>query len=118
MYRVQLHNLIFFAFHGLYEEEKILGSQFQVSLEVSISDHTEFENIEDTINYVSLFEIVKTKMNQRFDLLETLAESIIQEVYNKDKRVDEITISINKKNPPIKGINGNVGIALQRKFNL
>ena len=117
LYKVQLHNLIFFAFHGIYEEEKILGNQFQVSLEVTISNHAAFENIEDTLNYISLFEIVKTKMNQRFDLLESLAQSIIHEVYSKDKRVEEIAISIKKMNPPIKGINGNVGITLQRKFN-
>ena len=118
MYKVQLHNLTFFAFHGLYEEEKILGNQFQVSLEVTIINFAEFENIKDTLNYVSLFEIVKTKMTQRFDLLESLAQSIIHEVYSKNKRVEEIAISIKKMNPPIKGINGNVGIALQRKFNL
>ena len=109
--------LTFFAFNGLYEEEKIIGNQFQVSLEVSISNYAEFENIKNTINYVSLFEIVKTKMNQRFDLLEILAESIIQEVYNKDKRIDEISISIIKMNPPIKGIIGNVGVSLQKKFD-
>ena len=56
-------------------------------------------------------------MNERFDLLESLAQSIIEEVYKVDNRIDEITIAVKKMNPPINRIKGNVGITLQKKFN-
>jgi dihydroneopterin aldolase len=81
LYKVQLHNLEFFAFHGLYEEERIIGNKFIVDLEVAIEAFSEFKSIEHTINYVSLFEVITKKMNHPVDLLETLAIQIIEEVY-------------------------------------
>ena len=116
MYKVQLHNLEFFAFHGLYEEERIVGNKFIVDLEVVIDDFSEFKTIEDTINYVSLFELIKLKMNQPVDLLEILAMQIIDEVYLMNNKISSASISIKKVSPPIKGIRGNVGISIQKKF--
>ena len=116
MYKVQLHDLEFFAFHGLYEEERIIGNKFIVNLEVVINNFSEFLSIEDTINYVSLFELIKIKMNHPVDLLETLATQIVEEIRLLDNRINSVNISIKKINPTIKGIRGNVGITIQKKF--
>lgn len=116
MYKVQLHSLEFFAFHGLYEEERIIGNKFIVDLEVAIDDFSEFQTIKDTINYVSLFELIKLKMNQPVDLLEKLAMQIIEEVHLKNKKINSVSISIKKESPPIKSIRGNVGITIQKNF--
>ena len=117
MYKVQLHDLEFFAFHGLYEEERIIGNKFIVNLEVVIDEFSEFKSISDTINYVSLFEIITKKMKRPVDLLETLATQIIEEIRLIDDKISSVSISIKKINPPIKGIRGNVGISIQKKFN-
>lgn len=117
MYKVLLHDLEFFAFHGLYEEERIIGNKFIINLEVTIDDFSEFKSVEDTINYVSLFEIIRMKMNPPVDLLEILATQIIEEICLIDKKISSVSISIKKVNPPIKGIRGNVGITIQKKFN-
>ena len=34
MITIHLHHLIFFACHGLHEEEKILGNEYEVNAEV------------------------------------------------------------------------------------
>jgi dihydroneopterin aldolase len=116
LYKVQLHNLEFFAFHGLYEEERIIGNKFIVDLEVTIESFSDFLSIEDAINYVSLFKLIKTKMNHPVDLLETLATQIVEEIRLLDNRISSVNISIKKINPPIKGIRGNVGITIHKKF--
>lgn len=116
LYKVQLHDLEFFAFHGLYDEERIVGNKFIVNFEVTIDDVSNFQTIEDTINYVSLFEVIKKKMNHPVDLLEKLAMQIIDEVYLMNNKINSINISIKKVIPPIKGIRGNVGITIQKKF--
>ena len=38
MLTIQLNNLIFHAYHGLYEEEKIIGNDFEVNLEVKFHE--------------------------------------------------------------------------------
>jgi len=116
LYKVQLHDLEFFAFHGLYDEERIVGNKFIVNLEVVIDEFSEFKTIEDTINYVSLYELIKLKMNQPVKLLEILATQIIEEVHLLNNKINSVSISIKKVSPPIKGIRGNVGIAIQKKF--
>jgi len=37
MIRVQLHNLIFRAFHGIHEEERILGNDYIVEVSLRFS---------------------------------------------------------------------------------
>jgi len=118
LYKVQLHDLEFFAFHGLYSEERIIGNKFIVNLEVVIDEFPEFKTIEDTVNYVSLFEVIRKIMNHPVNLLEKLAMQIIEEVHLMNNRIDSITISIKKVSPPIKGIRGNVGITIQKKFTI
>ena len=109
-------NLEFFAFHGLYSEERIIGNKFIVNLEVVIDEFPEFKTIEDTVNYVSLFEVIRKIMNHPVDLLEKLAMQIIEEVHLMNNKIDSISISIKKVSPPIKAIRGNVGITIQKKF--
>jgi len=55
MLTIQLHNLIFFAHHGIHEEERLTANTFEVNLDVMYDEkQNTFESIDDTINYVSL----------------------------------------------------------------
>jgi dihydroneopterin aldolase len=56
MVTIALHGAEFFARHGYYPEEQILGNRFIVDIEVSydndLSDQS--DNLEDTVNYEQL----------------------------------------------------------------
>ncbi len=116
MFSIQLENLEFKSFHGLYPEEKIIGGSFIVNLSV----HFAMSNkknilIDQTVNYEKLFEIVSKHMNRPTELLENLVVIIADDVFNQINQVQQINISITKKNPPIQQFIGDVSVSYQSK---
>ena len=105
---ISLKGLKFWAFHGLYEEEKILGNWFFVDLEVEIKSET-ISNISQTVDYGQLFEIIKNEMSIPCELLETLSEKILQKIIQFDS-IKRVEISIQKQRPNVGIIQGNSAI--------
>ena len=118
MLTVHLNQVIFHAFHGLYEGEVKTGNNFEVSLSVSYEEKKlKFDNIENLISYESLFEIVRKRMKAPTPLLEEIADGILRKIMHEYPNVKEISISIFKLSAPINGFEGKVGITLQKKFD-
>jgi dihydroneopterin aldolase len=106
---IELKQLRFYAFHGLYPEEKKTGNEFEVNLAVFHQPAKQLiTDITDTINYADLYELVKKKMKQPVELLETLCMSIANDIFYKYPVVQKVDISISKLTPPIAGFAGKV----------
>ena len=56
---ISLVNLRFWAYHGVFPEEKVLGNWFILSLVVGLKKNKEIEELHHTIDYGTLYEIVK-----------------------------------------------------------
>jgi 7,8-dihydroneopterin aldolase/epimerase/oxygenase len=114
---VELKNVRFFAFHGIHALEQKTGTDFIVNLNASYINKqiTDFQ-ISDTINYVSLFEIVKLEMSKPTALLENLLAKIETAIHNQFPDLYEIEISIEKLNPPIVNMCGHVGVSLKKTY--
>jgi dihydroneopterin aldolase len=116
IYSVYLKNVRFFAYHGLYPEEAVKGNTFEVNLIIRYSNLERILSIEDTIDYVAVFEIVKRQMDIRRALIENLIESILDELKASFPAIVEIEIDIQKLNPPVEGLNGGVGVAIRHYY--
>jgi len=116
LYTIHLHRLEFFAHHGLHDEEKILGNYFEVSLHVNYPQPEHFHSIDDALDYERLFKIVEQHMLQPTALLETIADNIIITIKQQFPSVLSVSINIIKKNPPIPGCRGAVGVTLEKSF--
>lgn len=114
---IELKSVLFFAFHGLHEEEGKTGNEYEVDLSVRfISDGKMVTKIDETIDYVKLFEIVKQEMEQPRKLLETVAISITEKIQEHFSEVREVQVRINKKNPPIINFSGSVAVLYSKRF--
>lgn len=114
---ILLNELRFFAFHGLYPEEKILGNEFMVDVEVTYyPDKGTITGISDTINYASVFELVKKQMEIPTGLMETLAMDIANSIHHHFPHISSISIQIRKMHPPMADLEGNAGVRYQRSF--
>ncbi|SEN09281.1 dihydroneopterin aldolase [bacterium A37T11] len=107
---ISLTEARFFAYHGYYPEEQVLGNEFLVSvtahmaLSPNLPNASEIEEqLDDTINYAQLYEISKTAMSIPRKLLETVASDILLRVRNSYPQANEISISIRKTHPPFGG---------------
>jgi len=117
MITVHLHNLHFNSFHGIHEEEKVLGNDYLI--EASVEFHEEKQvitSIHDTINYEDIYNIIKERMSEPSPLLETVVMDIGNEIHNEFPQVRSINISLKKMHPPIEGIQGAASVNWQRQF--
>lgn len=117
MLTVSLNNLQFFSKHGLYAEEVKVGGEFVVNLSVSyLPSKDVIDDIDETINYVTLYNIVKAKMDTPTPLLETIAMHIAKEVVTAFPQIKKIVISIQKTTPPITGFIGNTSVCFEKEY--
>jgi 7,8-dihydroneopterin aldolase/epimerase/oxygenase len=118
MVSVEIRNLILHAYHGVYEDEHKTGSAYEVNLEVKFDDEgSEFESLEDTINYEDLLSIVKQRMMVRNSLLEKVADGIIRKIKHQCPRAREIRLSIYKLQPPVENFQGKLGVTMHKRFD-
>lgn len=116
MHSTHLHHLLFTSFHGIHEEERILGNEYEVNMDIDFHEEEKIEKLEQTLNYVTVYELIKERMAVPTPLLETLAADISEAVRQLDDRITKTTISITKLHPPIEGIRGNVGVRLTKHY--
>ena len=103
--KIALEGLEFHAFHGVYPHERESGNFFEVDITVE-TDFTAaaiHDDLAGTVNYETLFQIVKEEMEQPSKLLETVAEKIILHVLEALSAVLSVELKISKLNPPIGG---------------
>ena len=114
---IELKQLRFFAFHGLYKKEKELGGQFEVNLSVSFCpDENGINSLNSTINYEQLFDFLKIEMQQPRELLETLVMEIAEKIKKKYPQVKKVMIIVAKLNPPIPSFTGKVAVSYSKEF--
>ena len=114
MLSIHLQNIILFAYHGVYDEEKILGNEFELNI---IIKHTPqilpIKHLSDTIDYITVYELVKKRMAIPTPLLETLATEIAQLILAQFSLVKTVSISIKKLYPPVSQFKGSIGISFE-----
>ncbi|WKZ58981.1 MAG: dihydroneopterin aldolase [Cyclobacteriaceae bacterium] len=103
--RVALEGLEFHAFHGVYPHERESGNWFEVDIavETDFSAAAFEDDLSGTVNYETLFAIVKEEMDKPSKLLETVAGKIIDDILQELPVVHSVDIKISKVNPPIGG---------------
>ncbi|WP_185871995.1 dihydroneopterin aldolase [Blattabacterium cuenoti] len=105
MGKIILENIRLFGYHGCFSEEKNIGSDYTINIEIELNlqKSSISDNLSETIDYVSLYYIVENEMKINSKLIEHVANRIIQKIKKKYKIIKHIKIKICKENPPIKG---------------
>lgn len=120
MTKFLISNVMFYGFHGVYEYEREQGQRFYYDVELtSDTDKAcETDHIDDAIDYVSVYQLVKEiAENKRFCLLEALAAHIGDEVLAEYPLVREATVRVRKPSVPIAGPIDFVQVEVTRSQN-
>lgn len=114
---ISLHNVRFRAYHGVHPEERQKGNDFVVNMDVSyIPKSGTVLSLEDTIDYAILFDIINSTMQRPVDLLETLAQTIAHNSCKRFPQIKEVTVCVEKLNPPIDKFTGSAGVKYTKKL--
>jgi dihydroneopterin aldolase len=94
-----------YAYHGCLPEETKIGSDYEVNvvLEYDIKQSSESDDLQHTVDYVSINAIVKEEMSVVSKLLEHVVARILEKITEKHPKISCVEVSVAKKNPPING---------------
>ena len=100
---ISLRNVRFHAFHGVMPQERRVGGDFLVNLRVGypLEQAMQSDEVGDTLNYATLYEVVKTEMMQPSNLLEHVAGRIAEAIAERFPQVTSIDLALTKQNPPM-----------------
>ena len=96
--KVLIKDLILKLKLGYYNFEKERPQKVKFTLEVNYEDKkpSSDKDIKSIVNYAKIVKLVKKLVNNKhYNFLETLAEDVFDELF-KDKRIDKITLQIEK----------------------
>lgn len=113
---IYLNKLRFRAYHGLYAEERKTGNEFEVDLAVSIDTVATITDLSETINYASLYQLLKTEMQKRRDILETFVMEVAGIIHATFPNVKRVEITITKLQAPIEKFSGTVGVKYCKEY--
>lgn len=94
----------FFAYHGVGEQERVVGNHFEVTLKVYCPMEKAMTNddLNGTVNYAELHALVEQQMAKPSMLLENVAYRIIQAVKENFHTITGGVVTISKLTPPFK----------------
>jgi dihydroneopterin aldolase len=103
---VALEGMEFYAQHGYYAEERVLGNKYTVDvfIHLDFSQAAVHDKLEGTINYERVYQIIAEVMSIDTLLLEHLAAKMIKAIGREFPVVEKVRIKVSKHDPPIKGL--------------
>jgi dihydroneopterin aldolase len=96
--KVLIKDLILDLKRGYYDFEKEKTQKVKFTLEVNYEDKkpSNDKDFKSIVNYAKIVKLLKKLVkNKHYNFLETLAEDVFDELF-KDKRIDKITLQIEK----------------------
>ena len=98
-----LRNARFHAYHGVLSQERIVGNDYLVSIDIDYDfEHAMVtDSLDDTISYADVYELVKAEMQVSSRLLEHVAGRIAKRLIALYPLIREVKLELTKINPPM-----------------
>jgi dihydroneopterin aldolase len=106
----------FYAFHGHFREEQIVGNHFMVDVEIETDTDNagKSDDLRDTLNYQKAYLIIRREMETSSHLLEHIATRILDALYNELTGIIRVKVKVSKLNPVMGGRIGRVSVEIAR----
>ncbi|MBQ8838790.1 MAG: dihydroneopterin aldolase [Bacteroidales bacterium] len=103
---IELEGMEFKAYHGCLQDEKVRGNIFTVDFrgELDLSAAAGSDNLNDTLNYAEIHEIVAYEMSIPSELLENVAGRIVKAIEQRFPQLISFSVRVSKRRPPVDGI--------------
>lgn len=103
--KIRLSDMRFHAFHGVLPQERIIGADYEVNLEIEadVADACESDDVRDTINYAEVYDLIKEEMLVPSDLIEHVAGRIFWRIKDNFIQITGLEVRVAKCHPPVNG---------------
>jgi dihydroneopterin aldolase len=116
--RLTIKGAQFYAYHGVKPEERELGGRYEVDLDLyyDASEAIARDSVAFALNYEEAMNCIEeTFSEESYNLIETVANSILDLVFERFQNLVEATIRIRKMNVPIHSVVSYIETELTRQ---
>lgn len=103
---VRLINAVFYAHHGVMQEEHRIGGRYEVDVSVDLDFESAAvdDDLNQTVNYEKVYAFVRELITENnFYLIEKLAYRIANKVVEFYPSIESVEVTVRKPNPPVGG---------------
>lgn len=114
---IHLEDMEFYAYHGCFREEQIAGNRFMVNLtlETNVEKASTTDDISDTLNYQTAYQLVRKEMAVKSHLLEHVGKRILDALFDTFGQLESARVKVSKMNPPMGGAMRCVSVEMERR---
>ena len=114
MATIAINDMRFYAHHGCFAQERVIGTYFRVDLvfETDTKKAEVSDSIDDTVSYLDVYQVVKREMAVPSNLLEHVARRIGERVRAEFPAITSVNVKVSKLNPPLGGQMDSVSVEL------
>eukprot|EP01026_Neomeris_dumetosa_P045888 TRINITY_DN38976_c0_g1_i3.p2 TRINITY_DN38976_c0_g1~~TRINITY_DN38976_c0_g1_i3.p2 ORF type:complete len:214 (+),score=9.13 TRINITY_DN38976_c0_g1_i3:1-642(+) len=112
-----LKGMVFHGYHGVLNEEKVLGQKFVVDAELycRLDKAGESDDLKDTIDYAAVYKDIRQVVEERqFQLQERVVSLIASELFKKYSMLQGVQLKIYKPHVALPGVLDGVGAKIVR----
>jgi dihydroneopterin aldolase len=115
---IRIRNAVFYAYHGVKEDEQNLGGKFELDAELTfdMAAAAETDQLRRTVDYEKAYDHIRQVVtSQKYYLLEALAEKIAEVLMRQFPALDVVTVRVRKPHPPVKGVVDHIEVEITRR---
>ncbi len=100
---IEIEGMDFFAYHGCFKEERVIGTRFTVDawLTTDTAEAELSDDLKHTVNYQAVYALIKLEMELHSHLLEHVARRIVDALYRDFNTITHVKVKVSKLNPAL-----------------
>ena len=114
---IRVKNAVFYAYHGVMEDEQNLGGKFECDVEMrcDFAAAAQSDSLTMTVDYEKVYSFIQsTVLEKKYYLLEALAHAIAMGLLRAFPIIEAVTVRVRKPHPPVKGVVDYVEVEVTR----
>ncbi|REC31614.1 dihydroneopterin aldolase [Enterococcus pseudoavium] len=122
MGKIRINNLKFYTKNGVLKEERILGQQLEIDVELTmdLTKAGKTDDVADTVNYAEVNDQIAARLEKdSFNLIEAVTSAILDDIEkNHGQKLQKAMVRIRKYSVPMPGIFDNIEIEMERELGV
>lgn len=111
---ISLDGIRLYGYHGVMEQERVVGAEYELTVILTLPPVVGCftDDLNDTLSYADLFDLVRREFDYPCKLLEHLVQNIADATLRRWQQVQKVYVKVSKLAPPITGCQGSASVAL------
>ncbi len=102
---IAVEGMQFYAHHGYYKEEQVLGGKYSVDIymQTNLTEAALTDQLNKTIDYEEVYRLTRQEMEIHAKLIEHVCKRILDRIREAHPGLLSLKVRVSKHNPPLKG---------------